>query len=614
MDLSKYAALFLAESREHLAGCNQSLLEWERDLAATEPVGNLFRAIHTIKGMAATMGHDTVASLAHRTESLLDAVRGGRVAPTPEVVQLLFSAVDGLTTAVGRVGRGEAEDESEHAALLTELDAAAGAASGTDAAEDQAGQAEVTPLKSRLVEVMIRPMAPLRGGRALLALRRAEALGRVQDVRPGAHMFERDDFDGRFTFRLTGDLDDGMVEAAIRAAGDVEQVLVGDAVQGGAVAARRQIRVDLGRLDALMKHVGELVVARNRLADIAGRSGEEALGETSERIARLVSALQAEVLAARMSPVAEVFDRFPRVARDLARELGKQVRIDAEGGSIELDRAVLDEIGEPLLHLIRNALDHGIESPADRIAAGKPAEGRLQLSATRERNTVAIRVNDDGRGIDRAAILARGRRDGSIGPDVTVLSDDLLLRILARAGFSTATRVSGVSGRGVGIDIAVTRARALGGTLSVTSEQGKGTTWTLRVPLTLAIVRALLAGVGDERYAVPIAFVAETVEFDARQVSAVRDREAMVVREQAIPTVHLRREVGIEGKAPARRPGIILEVGERRAALVVDRLLGQQDIVVEPFEAPDGLPPFLGGATILADGAPALILDAAALV
>ena len=611
MDLSKYAALFLAESREHLAACNQSLLEWERDLTATEPVGNLFRAIHTIKGMAATMGHDTVASLAHRTESLLDAVRSGRVAPSPEVVQLLFSAIDGLTTAVGRVGRGEAEDETEHAALLTELDFAAGAAGGTEAAE---GQAEATPLQSRLVEVAIRPMAPLRGGRALLALRRAEALGRVQDVRPGAHMFERDEFDGRFTFRLTGDLDDGMVEAAIRAAGDVEQVLVGDAVQGGTVATRRQIRVDLGRLDALMKQVGELVVARNRLADIAGRSGEAALGETSERIAQLVSALQAEVLAARMSPVAEVFDRFPRVARDLARELGKQVRIDAEGGSIELDRAVLDEIGEPLLHLIRNALDHGIESPADRIAAGKPAEGRLLLSASRERNTVAIRVSDDGRGIDRAAILARGRRDGSIGPDVTVLSDDLLLRILARAGFSTATRVSGVSGRGVGIDIAVTRARALGGTLSVSSEQGLGTTWTLRVPLTLAIVRALLAGVGDERYAVPIAFVAETVEFDARQVSAVRDRETMVVREQAIPTVHLRREVGIAGTAPARRPGIILEVGERRAALVVDRLLGQQDIVVEPFEAPDGLPPFLGGATILADGAPALILDAAALV
>ncbi len=613
MDLSKYAALFLAESREHLAACNQSLLEWERDLTAAEPLGNLFRAIHTIKGMAATMGHDTVAALAHHTESLLDAIRGGRVAASPEAVQLLFSAIDALTTAVGRVGRGEVEAEGEYAGLLAELDSAAGSTAAT-VASDEGGQAEAIPARSRLVEVVIRPTAPLRGGRALLALRRAEALGRVQDVRPGAHMFERDEFDGRFTFRLTGDLDDGMVEAAIRAAGDVEQVLVGDAAQGETVAARRQIRVDLGRLDALMKQVGELVVARNRLADLAVRNGETELGETSERISRLVSALQAEVLAARMSPVAEVFDRFPRVARDLARELGKQVRVEEEGGSIELDRAVLDEIGEPLLHLIRNALDHGIESPADRIAAGKPAEGRLRLSASRERNTVAIRVADDGRGIDREAILARGRRDGSIGADVTVLGDDLLLRILARAGFSTATRVSGVSGRGVGIDIAVTRARALGGTLSVTSEQGKGTTWTMRVPLTLAIVRALLAGVGEERYAVPIAFVAETVEFDSRQVSAVRDREAIVVREQAIPTVHLRRQVGIDGATPARRPGIILEVGERRAALVVDRLLGQQDIVVEPFEAPDGLPPFLGGATILADGAPALILDAAALV
>ena len=613
MDLSKYAALFLAESREHLAACNQSLLEWERDLTATEPVGNLFRAIHTIKGMAATMGHDAVAALAHHTETLLDAIRGGRVAASPEVVQLLFSAVDALTTAVGKVGRGEAEIEGDHAELLAELDSAAGAASGP-VPVDESAPAGTAPVRSRMVEVVIRPTAPLRGGRALLALRRAEALGRVQDVRPGAHMFERDEFDGRFTFRLTADLDDGMVEAAIRAAGDVERVLVGEGAQGETVSARRQIRVDLGRLDALMKQVGELVVARNRLADLAGRSGDSELGETSERISRLVTGLQSEVLAARMSPVAEVFDRFPRVARDLARELGKQVRIDAEGGSIELDRAVLDEIGEPLLHLIRNALDHGIESPADRLAAGKPAEGRLQLSASRERNTVAIRVADDGRGIDREAILARGRRDGSIGPDVTSLSDDMLLRILARAGFSTATRVSGVSGRGVGIDIAVTRARALGGTLSVASEKGRGTTWTMRVPLTLAIVRALLAGVGDERYAVPIAFVAETVEFDPRHVSAVRDREAMVVREHAIPTVHLRSHVGIEGTAPARRPGIILEVGERRAALVVDRLLGQQDIVVEPFEAPDGLPPFLGGATILADGAPALILDAAALV
>ena len=211
-------------------------------------------------------------------------------------------------------------------------------------------------------------------------------------------------------------------------------------------------------------------------------------------------------------------------------------------------------------------------------------------------------------------MLERGQRDGLIDPSVTTLTDDLLLRMLARPGFSTAAAVSGVSGRGVGVDVAMTRARALGGTLSVSGSEGAGLTFALRVPLTLAIVRALLTGVGEERYAVPIAYVAETVDFDVQRVTAVRDRQALVVRERAIPTVHLRDLVQAGGEAPARRPGIILEVGERKTALIVDRLLGQQDIVVEPFEAPRDMPTFFGGATILADGAPALILDAAALV
>jgi two-component system chemotaxis sensor kinase CheA len=324
--------------------------------------------------------------------------------------------------------------------------------------------------------------------------------------------------------------------------------------------------------------------------------------------------MQGEIMQARMSPVGEVFERYPRLVRDLARDLGKQARFESEGGEIELDRAVLDEIGDPLLHLIRNAVDHGLEPAAERVAAGKPAEGRITVSATRERNNVAIRVSDDGRGVDRARILARGIREGLIAPDVERLTDDLLLRVLARPGFSTAQRVSGVSGRGVGVDVAATRVRALGGTLTVTSDEGKGSTFTVRVPLTLAIVRALLTGVGTERYAVPLAYVTETVEFDRRSVTAVRDRESLVVRDQAIPTIHLRQLVSIGGEVPARRPSIILEVGDRRAALVVDQLFGQQDIVIEPFEGPRGMPSFVGGATILADGAPALILDAAALV
>jgi two-component system chemotaxis sensor kinase CheA len=303
------------------------------------------------------------------------------------------------------------------------------------------------------------------------------------------------------------------------------------------------------------------------------------------------------------------------VVRDLARDLGKRIRFDVEGGEIELDRSILDEIGPPLLHLVRNAADHGIESPEERVRAGKPEGGRILLSASRDRNSVALRLSDDGRGIDRERILAKARREGVVEAGSETLGDDLLLRVLARPGFSTAESVSGVSGRGVGVDVAVTKVRALGGTIEVRSELGKGTTFIIRVPLTLAIVRALLASADGECYAVPLAYVAETVEFDPRLVTAVRDREALLVRDQVIPTVHLRDLVQRRPRpAQPKAPTVILEIGERRAALVVDALVGQQDIVVEPFDAPREMPSFVGGATILADGSPALILDAAALV
>jgi two-component system chemotaxis sensor kinase CheA len=622
MDLSKYAALFLAETREHLKACNSSLLQWEEEPAAVEPVDRLFRAIHTIKGMAATMGYAAIAQLAHGTENLLDALRQGRTSASPEVFQLLFRAVDTLGRDVEAAASGSEEPADQ--GLLAELNGAAassptspppGTGPESSPSEPMTRRASDAP-RLRPVQISIRSGAVMRGARAALVLRRAEGLGTVSAVRPPVSQLEREDFDGRISFRLQTRLPDSAVAAALRSVGDVETVEFEEPVKPEVEAGERgrQIRVDLRRLDVLMKQVGELVVAKNRLSALSAEAGDPILTELSERITRLVSAMQGEVLAARMTPVGEVFERFPRLVRDLSRDMGKQIRFDMEGEEIELDRSILDEIGEPLLHLIRNAADHGLEAPADRIAAGKPAEGRILLSATRERNTVAIRVVDDGRGIDREKILAKARREGA-APDTEVLSDDLLVRVLARPGFSTARSVSGVSGRGVGVDVAMTRVRALGGTLEVRSELGSGSTFLIRVPLTLAIVRALLTEAGGERYAVPLAYVAETVEFDRRAVTAIRDREAIVVRDQVIPTVHLRDLVAARSQPdPLRRPTIILEVGERRAALVVDALVGQQDIVVEPFDAPRGLPPFVGGATILADGAPALILDAAALL
>ena len=621
MDVSKYAALFLTESREHLSACNQLLLEWERDPSATRPVGGLFRAIHTIKGMGATMGYAGVADLAHRLENLLDALREGAVAPAPAVFQLLFHSVDALAASVegAVVGAEPPADEK----LAADLDAAAaGLVSAAPRSQDGApiaptnGRAAAEGGRVRPVQVALRRDAVMRGARAALVVRRAESLGVVSGLRPAPARFDDHDFDGRFFFRLASTATDEEILATLYSAGDVESVRFEDDQAGASSPGQsRQIRVDLGRLDALMKQVGELVVAKNRLGVLASDSPDPALAEVSDRIARLVSEMQAEVIAARMTPVGEVLERFPRLVRDLSRDLGKRIRFDVEGDEIELDRSILDEIGQPLLHLIRNAADHGIEAPEQRAAGGKPEEGRILLSASRERNYVALRLSDDGRGIDREAIMAKARREGLIEGSSDALSDDLLLRVLARPGFSTAEAVSGVSGRGVGVDVAVTRVRALGGTIEVRSELGRGTTFTIRVPLTLAIVRALLASAGGECYAVPLAYVAETVEFDPRSVTAVRNREALLVREQVIPTVHLRELVRNQPRpAPPRAPTVILEIGDRRAALVVDALVGQQDIVVEPFDAPRGMPPFVGGATILADGSPALILDAAALV
>jgi two-component system chemotaxis sensor kinase CheA len=285
-----------------------------------------------------------------------------------------------------------------------------------------------------------------------------------------------------------------------------------------------------------------------------------------------------------------------------------------EGKEIELDRAILDELGDPLLHLLRNAVDHGIEAPGERRRRGKKPEGEIVLAAVRERASVAISVSDDGRGINRAKILERAKRDGVVDAHAEALTEDQLLRVLARPGFSTAESVTSVSGRGVGIDVVVTRIRALGGSIDIRSEEGKGTTFVLRLPVTLAIVRALIAGVGGERYALPLTYVAETVEFGVQATTIVEGREAIVLHNHVVPLVHLRRLLGVTGDAPTRCPIIVLEMGERRSGLVVDGMLGQQEIVVKGFDAPRGTLPVFSGATIMGDGVPALILDAGGLV
>jgi len=626
MDLSQYAELFLAESREHLSACNQLLLEWERRPTAPEPVGGIFRAVHTVKGMAATMGYARVADLAHRMENLLDHLRRGGQPPADETIQLLFRATDALEKAVDLAVAGR-EREADVAGVAADLDRAmaqltAGAAAAARPAPAPEPEFETLGDEGvgRLIQVALRPEAQIKGGRAMLIVRKAQSLGAVHGIAPSPAAFEAEDFDGRFVFRLETAHSAADIETAIRSVGDVERVMVGGDDEHvtpaeSAGGRSRHIRVDLKRLDSLMDLIGELVTTRGRLNELAAERKDPAMDDVAIQVSRLSADLQSEIIQARMTPVWQVFDRFPRLVRDVARQLDKQVAFKVEGKEIELDRAILDELGDPLVHLLRNAVDHGIEAPAERKQRGKKPEGEIVLAAVRERSSVAISITDDGRGIDRAQVLAKALREGLVDSHTETLSDDQLLRVLARPGFSTAAAVTSVSGRGVGIDVAMTKIRALGGSIEIRTTPGKGTSFVLRLPVTLAIVRALIAAVGSERYALPLTYVAETAEFGAIAMTTMEGREAMVLRDRVVPLVHLRTLLGVGGDPPPpRRPVIVLEMGERRTGVVVDGMLGQQEIVVKGFEAPQGTLPVFSGATIMGDGVPALILDAAGLV
>jgi two-component system chemotaxis sensor kinase CheA len=376
----------------------------------------------------------------------------------------------------------------------------------------------------------------------------------------------------------------------------------------------RHVRIELGRLDTLMNLIGELVVARVRLGELTRGIGDGRLAESVNQTSRLIGDLRDEIMHSRMVPVWQVFDRFPRLVRDASRGLGKQVDFVVEGKEIELDRSMLDEMGEPIVHLLRNAVDHGIETPDRRVASGKPAAGRLLLSAERDRSAVVIRVSDDGQGIDRERVLARAKESGLVDAAKTELTDDELVRTIARPGFSTAEKVTEVSGRGVGVDAVYTRVRALGGSVDLRSVPGRGTTVTLRLPLTLAILRAILARVDQEQYAIPITHVSETVEVLPEAVQTLRGKEVLMVREDVLPLIRLRNVVGLPPAILRElEQAVIIRVADKRAALVVDDLIGQQDIVVKQVDqVRDGLRCF-SGATILSDGAPALILDVGSL-
>ncbi len=604
MDLRDFVALFVTETREHLRLLDRALLALERGDAG-DAVDEAFRAAHTLKGLSATMGYGAAADRAHALEDTLHRVRAGEIAAEPGLVDALLADADALSAAI------------DHAVTTEEprVDGWEGPPTTVLAAKPADASANAAPVEADelAVRVSLRADAPVKAARAMLVVRAVEQRWRLERCEPST--FD-DAFGGTLRLVVAADTDRAALEAAIRSAGEVESVLFEDpaaAAEPIAVAPqprvepRRvvQVRVDQHRLDEIADGIGELSQLEARLRQELEQQGS---GDAVTRFSSLLSDLQHAVLSVRMVPIGEAFERFPRVVRDAARRAEKEIDFRIEGEGIEIDRSILDDMVEPLVHLLRNAVDHGIETAAERVAAGKPAQGQVVLRAERARASVRVTLTDDGRGVDRPSVLAQAVAAGLESEAAAAEHDDgALLRLMAHPGLSTAEEISDLSGRGVGMDAVVTRVRALGGAIDLSTRAGAGTTFTLRLPITLALARALLVRVDGEDYAVPLTHISEAVEL-AGVVERGAGGESVRLREESLPLVRMSRVLGTR-HARGERAAIIAEQGERRTALGVDEIVGHEQILVKTFDAATGTLPIFSGATLLADGRPALVLD-----
>ena len=547
MNAQRYADLFRAEARERLTEMNNALLAIERG-AGPERVSELFRAVHNMKGMGAAMGYQSIRDLSHALETLLENLRREEIEPSPAVIDTLFEAVDTLESAIVLVSGdpNASPDVSAAVAMLEEL--------------ADPNDPEVAAVVMPTMEWPAMPAAS----------------------RTPPHQL-------RYTPAIS-----------------LPAVGFGLPVAEG----KRSVRVDAERLDSLMTLIGELVIARGRLTELARQAGQQELVDVMSHASRLIGSLQDEITKSRMVPVGQAFERFERMVRDTSHELGKQVVFELRGTGIEVDKSVLDEIGDPVMHLLRNAVDHGVESPAERRKAGKPPTAMLVLSAERESQAVVIHVTDDGCGIDGRKVLENARAAGLVSPVKEALTEAEILKLIARPGFSTTSTVTRMSGRGVGLDVVATKVKSLGGSVELATAPGEGTTITIRLPVTLAIIQALLARTAGETYALPITHVVETMVLTADMSSFEDGREVLSIRGEKMPAVRLRDRLGYPPRANGAGHVVVLDLPERRVSLVVDECIGQQEIVVRPFDAARGMPRVFSGATILSNGAPALILDA----
>jgi two-component system, chemotaxis family, sensor kinase CheA len=653
VDLTQFHKTFFEESREGLDAMEAALLALDSGSTDHELVHTIFRAAHSIKGGAATFGFADVAAFTHVAESLLEEVRSERRAVDSGLIEVLLRSVDCMRAMLERSSQGRPVADAESEALRVEL---VQLVSGEVAAPAVAAASLVAPVSGWNIAFTALPHLLQTGNDPLRLFRELQQLGRLEVVRAfitdsaPAQLAELDPSQCHLGWELRlhgavarGDVDavfdwlDGDCELTVAPLPDaaavpsVPGVPAPEVAPPAAVAPRTargtpaasgegsSIRVGIDKVDALINMMGELVITQSMLSDIGEKFELSQLGRLRDGLVQLERAtreLQESVMRIRMLPIASVFNRFPRLVHDLERKLDKRVRLELHGEHTELDKTVLEKIGDPLVHLVRNAIDHGLESPAQRKAAGKPETGTLKLNAYHEGGNIVVQISDDGAGLNHAAIVAKAQQRGLIAAGQE-LSDAEVAELIFQPGFSTAAQATDLSGRGVGMDVVRRNVRDLGGSVGVRSASGKGSTFTITLPLTLAIIDGLVTAVGSERYIVPLTSIVESLRLRADAVRKIAGGgEVFHFRDEYLPIMRLHRAFACSDAVTDIERGIVVVIEEdgRRVGLLVDDLLGQQQAVVKSLEAHYRRVQGISGATILSDGSVALIVDVGGVV
>lgn len=668
MDMSEYLSAFLDESSDQLEQLNDLILLLEKDPQSRDTVNEIFRIAHTLKGMAAAMGYEGIANLTHALEDMLDMVRNGEYQLRVEDIDLIFKCLDLLSAAVGEIrekgNEGEMGRQLSETAKRIKSKLAHGPAipKKEESAEGDAwdaleqgwfDKAREQGLDVYKITIKIASDCALKSARAFLVLTRLEEAGEVIKTQPSVEDLEKENFGDGFVLYFITKEPKEEIEKILSSISDISlfsvelidadedslksmpneqsqeefevKPQINDNVRTNGIneslnSIKKQqtttVRVDIGRLDKLMNLVGELVIGRARIERLAAEAGLSEFEEPLLQLGRISTEIQEIVTKLRMVPVAYVFDRFPRMVRDLCRNLGKEAELFIEGSETELDRTVIDEIGDPMIHLLRNALDHGIETPQERISKGKPRKGSITIAAFQEGNSVLIEVMDDGRGIDPGEIKKKAVEKGIITKEeAEFMPEDEALALVCLPGFSTSEKVTDLSGRGVGMDVVKNKVESLGGQFHITSKVDEGTKVTIKLPLTLAIVLALLIRIGDETYAISLENVEETLLVDKSDTKYVHGSLVTTVRGEILSLHNLKTLLNYPGELDDKEefPVVVVRVGAsgKRRGLIVDELIGQQDIVIKPLGKLLSKVRGMAGATILGDGKVALILDVA---